>query len=241
MHIPRFFTSTPSFTSGLSAGLSAFTLALGLIGQPGAWAQTPSPSDPAAATRAAREADNPLRVIIQASKLKVRVKPDGEAADARLPEKRVAPRPAAPRGAAPAPDSATAAAPPRVRPAGSAALASPEQAAARLTEAPLAKPVTSAAVAPQPKAEPLPLAPLKLAQMVEPVLSSNLLRRLRTDVEVVMAFTVNVDGSVSDVAVRSSPMKSLDGPMVEAISQWRYEPTREARAHAVRLVLRAEP
>ncbi len=237
MHNHRFSIPTPS----LIFALSVFTLALCVVGQPGAWAQTPSVSDPAAATRAAREADSPLRVIIEASKLKVRTKPDGEAIDGRAPEKRVAPRPAASRGAAPAPNSATAAASPLARPAASAALASPELAVAKLTEAPPANPATSAAVALPPKAEPLPLVPLKLAQMVEPSLPGNVLRRLRADVEVVVGFTVNADGSVSDVAVRSSPMKLLDAPVVEAISQWRYEPIREARAHAVQLVLRAAP
>ncbi|MBC7993116.1 MAG: TonB family protein [Rhizobacter sp.] len=94
-----------------------------------------------------------------------------------------------------------------------------------------------APVVPAPKTA--PLLPLKLAQMVEPALSPTVLRRMLNDVEVVVGFTVNADGSVSNVVVRSSPMKSLDAPVIDAISQWRYEPTGESRSHAVQLVLRA--
>jgi TonB family protein len=81
--------------------------------------------------------------------------------------------------------------------------------------------------------------PLKLMQLVEPSLPSTVLRRMSNDVDVVVGFTVNADGSVSDVAIRSSPMKAMDASVIEAVSQWRYEPIREARTHAVQLVLRA--
>lgn len=208
---------------------------------PTASAQTAPPRDPDAASRAAREAVNPLRVIIEASKLKVRSKPDSESAEAAAPDKRVA-RPATPRPKAPTP---LAGAPASA--AGASTAEAVPAAPSTVPEATLAKvadPAPTALAAPPPivpSVPPavLPLLPLKLAQLVEPSLPESVMRRLNRDVAVEVGFTVNADGSVSGVAIRSSPMKALEASIVEAVGQWRYEPIREARAHAVQLVLRA--
>ncbi len=192
-----------------------------------ATSQPAAPRDPEAAARAAREANNPLRVIIEASKLK------GRATDAP-PVRPVAAKPATPAAVAAkagaAPTASVAASQPAAGPAGVVpvvARAEPELATLSLP----------APVVPAPKLAP-PL-PLKLAQMVEPSLSPTVLRRMLNDVEVVVGFTVNADGSVSNVAVRSSPLKALEAPVIDAIGQWRYEPIGEPRVHAVQLVLRA--
>lgn len=209
----------------LLATLSVLSLA--------AQAQTAAPRDPDAAARAAREASNPLRIIIEASKLKSR------ATEAPAPVKRPA-RPVAAKPATPAPVAVKAEAAPAAvvaasQPAAETAAIVP--AVARVEPAPTALSLPEPVV-PVPKLAAAPL-PLKLVQLVEPSLSSMVMRRMRSDAEVVVGFTVNADGSVSDVAVRSSPMKALDDAVVEAVSQWRYEPIGEARTHAVQLVLRA--
>ncbi len=212
-----------------------------------AQAQKAAPRDPDAAARAAREASNPLRIIIEASKLKSR------ATEAPVPEKRpVRPvRPVAAKPATLAPVAAKAETAPVAMEAASQPPAEPAAvvpALARAEPAPAPVPVPvpvpvpatlslPAPVVPAPRLAP-PL-PLKLVQLVEPSLSSMVVRRMRADAEVVVGFTVNADGTVSDVAVRSSPMKALDDAVVEAVSQWRYEPIGAARTHAVQLVLRA--
>ena len=214
-------------------------LVLCALSGPPASAQTTPPRDPVAASRVARDADNPLRMIIEASKLKLRSKPEGDGADAASAPKRAAraPKPAA---SAPVAKAKTAAPVAEASKAASVAAAGapPASTLARAADVVPTGLAVPAPILPSPKPQALPL---KLAQLVEPSLPNSLMRRLRSDVEVVVGFTVNADGSVSDVAIRSSPMKALDASIVEAVSQWRYEPIREARAHAVQLVLRANP
>jgi len=209
---------------------------------PPANAQTLKP-DSEAANRAAREADNPMRVILEASKLKVRIKPDGD--DAASPEKRVV-RPPAPRPAAPVATAKTKApaaqAPVASQPASvPAPVNPPSQTVARAAESvpmPTALAVPSPIV-PAPKPLALPPVPLKLAQLVEPEVPSSVMRRMRSDVTVVIGLTVNADGSVSDVVIKSNPMKALDAAVIDAVRQWRYNPIGEPRTHAVQLVLHA--
>ncbi len=233
-------------------------LALCTVGVPMASAQTDAPPG-VANSRAARDADNPMRMIIEASKLKVRIKADGP--EPAAADKRAAPSPkpvAAPvaKRAASAPVTAAAASQSVPSAVAAAPVATPATAAAPApgpaahvatpaapsqTLAKLAEPVSPAAALSQPAVQALPPQPLKRLQMVEPSLPSNVLRRIRSDLEVVVGFTVNADGSVADVVIRSNPMKTLDASIVEAVSQWRYQPIREARTHAVQLVLRANP
>jgi len=197
--------------------------------------------DPAAASRAARDADNPMRVILEASKLKVRIKPDVD--DTPPPEKRVvrapAPRPAAAKATASAVEApvVTAVA---SQPAPAPAPANPPaQMVAKAAES-MAMPTALTApspIVPAPKPLALPPVPLKLAQLVEPEVPSAVMRRMRSDVTVVIGLTVNADGSVSDVVIKSNPMKALDTAIIDAVRQWRYNPIGEPRTHAVQLVL----
>lgn len=207
-------------------------------------AQTLNP-DPAAASRVARDANNPMRVILEASKLKVRIKPDVD--DAPPPEKRVVRTPVSRPAAAVV---AKAAAPAVAVPAASqvaAAAAAPVAASANPHAQMMAKaaesvPMPSALAAPAPivpvpKPLALPPVPLKLAQLVEPEVPPAVMRRMRSDVNVVIGLTVNADGSVSDVVIKSNPMKALDTAIIDAVRQWRYNPIGESRTHAVQLVL----
>jgi len=78
---------------------------------------------------------------------------------------------------------------------------------------------------------------LKSVKVVEPEFTGAVIRRLRTDVEVLVDLVVQPDGSVSDVTVRNAPFKAIEEPVIQAVKQWRYEPIGEARPHVVQLVL----
>lgn len=206
-------------------------------------AQTAAAASAPVSDRASRDAHNPMRVILEAGRLKVRAKPDNDAPAAVAPRKDPAPtaakaKPAAP-AAAPAPATATAkaeAAAPSSAPEPTPAAAAPP-APAPETRTVLAAPTAAPAPAPAPAR---PVAMLKNIRLVEPELSASVLRRLRGEVEVVVGFTVNPDGSVSDVSIFSSPNKLLDSAVVDAVRQWRYEPVEQPRLHTVQLVLRGE-
>lgn len=256
-------------------------LFVGLVSLGNALAQ----DGPAAPTRAQRDADNPLRMIIEAGKIKPRAAPAEPERPRRAPE-RIQVRAVAP-AAAPAPTSpsttapeaaataatpatpataatAAAAAPAPVAPA-SPAPASPAPAVPLATaQTPPSPPVAAAtpeparaAVARQPDLPPAAVgepsvaaapaatdtsavaaAALQLAHMVEPVIPRRLRERVRGEIEVVVSFTVNSDGSVSGVAVQSSSQPLVDATVLDAVSQWRYGPIPAPRSHAVQLVLR---
>ena len=224
--------------------LSSFAVIPCLVAVPTASAQTAPPREAAAAaSRAAREADNPMRVIIEASKLKVRIKPDGDGSDSSSGEKRVvrapAPRPAAPASVTkasgvPAAETPVLASKPVPEPP-----SMPAQTVARAADSMPTALTTPPPILPAPKPSAQAPVPLKLAQLVEPSVPDSTLRRMRNDVQVMVGFTVNPDGSVSDVVIKSNPMKSLDSAILEAVGQWRYNPIGESRTHAVQLVLRA--
>ena len=192
-------------------------------------AQTPA-AEPAADSRAARDAENPLRVILEASKLKARIKPEGKAEKPEKGPQQDAPasgdRPAA-RVAAPAPAPRPA---PVTHSAGAAAETLKSVAAAPLPDASLTMP----AVAPPLPVEP---PPLKQIKFVEPQLGLWAKLRARSNADVAVVFTVNTDGSVSNIFVRSNPDKVLDPIVVDAVRQWRFEPIAAPREHSVVLTV----
>lgn len=53
--------------------------------------------------------------------------------------------------------------------------------------------------------------------------------------KVILSFTVQPDGSVVDAAVVKSSHRRLNRPALEAVSQWRFEPIRTARATQVEI------
>ena len=253
--------------------------------------------DADAALRAQRDASNPLRMIIEASKLKPRQKAaEPEVAPKAVPEKGAvrasAAKPATPpavlaaapeqtpslgvtaavaepaqpavvapveqtppaAAAEPAPQEATVG--PSVSPAPAVAVAAlttaPAQASPPAADPPppTAAPAAATQVA---LAAPSPTQPspanaqanapagrvsLQLANYVEPVLPDRVRRRLQGEAAVVVKFTVNPDGTVADVAVRSSSDRGLDAIALDAVSQWRYKPIAAAQPHAVELVFK---
>lgn len=214
-----------------------------------------------AARRVEREASNPMRMIIEAAKIKPKAKAPEAARPAEAP--RPAARPAAEASAAaaePRPTAAVAPAAPATPVAASATpVAAPQMAPAATSESPVpttvpppAGPPESAvatveatatprsdslAEAAQAAAEPEPAA-LKLASVVEPEVPRRLIGKVRGEVQVHVAFTVQADGRVADAAVRRSSHPTLDAAVLDAVRQWRYEPIAAARPHEVQLVLR---
>jgi protein TonB len=180
------------------------------------------------ATRVEREANNPLRMIIEASK----IKPKAKLAEIARPAERVAP------AAVPSPLAAASAPvelPRVVVPDGAveSAVATVEVGgeAERTAELP--------AAVPEPAPAPVtPLAPLKLADVVEPVTPRVLLGKLRGEIQVVVAFMVRADGTVVEPVIRSTSHPQMDEAVLEAVRQWRYQPIAAPRAHEVQLVLR---
>lgn len=176
--------------------------------------------------RVEREANNPLRMIIEASKIKPKAKPAEPARPAERSTPVAAPSPVAAA-------SAPAALPRVVVPEGTveSTVATVEVAgeAERTAAAPPAVPE------PPPAA---PLAPLQLADVVEPVTPRVLIGRLRGEIQVVVSFTVRADGTVVEPVVRSSSHPQMDEAVLEAVRQWRYQPIAAPRSHEVQLVLR---
>lgn len=198
---------------------------------------------PEASSRVLREASNPMRMIIEAAKIKPRPRP----ADKPAPRAAAAPAsaPAAPDEAA-EPAVAVAASP------AAPALPPPGPPESRVTTVEVDAPAGAEAPAPAPEAkvetraearvepaapqaEPVPL---QLASMVEPVTPRALQGLVRGDVRTHVAFTVQTDGSVRDAAVRTSTHPRMDAAVLAAVSQWRYQPIAAPRAHEVLVVLR---
>lgn len=213
-----------------------FVLALTAASQ--SWAQ-------AGGSRVEEEANRPMRMILEAAKIKGRAKP------AEPPPAPVKPVAAAARAAsspAPAPVAATTAttAP---QPAPVALPASAPEGPPQSTVVTVDVDAAPRAVVPEvspasvPRAEPeaVPienLPPLKLLNVVEPVTPRALLGKLRGEIRVDVAFTVAADGSVTEPAVRSSSHPQMNAAVLEAVGQWRYQPIASPREHAVQVVLR---
>ncbi len=181
--------------------------------------------------RVEREANNPLRMIIEASKIKPKAKP----AEAVRPLDRPA--------SVAVPSAAVAASAPADLPRVAVPAGTVESTVATVevgVEAERAVDPSPAAPNPSP-ASAVPAtapAPLQLADMVEPVTPRMLLGKLRGEVQVVVSFTVRADGSVVEPVVRSSSHPQMDDAVLEAVRQWRYRPIDAPRAHEVQLVLR---
>lgn len=183
------------------------------------------------ATRVEREANNPLRMIIEASKIKPKAKP---AEPARPPE-RTAPAVApSARAAASAPAPLTRVVVPSDKVESTVATVEVDGPAERtIAPSPSLPPPTAAE--PSPAA---PLAPLQLADVVEPSLPRSLIGKLRGEILVVVGFTVRADGTVAEPVIRSTSHPQMDEAVLEAVKQWRYQPITAPRAHEVQLVLR---
>jgi TonB family protein len=205
--------------------------------------------------RVQRDADNPLRMILEAGKLKPRAKADDSDA---APKAGAEARPAGPKAApppqigtlsdvlvpslAPLPEGLPAAAetvtyvPPAPYDADNYFGVAPPIAGG----APSAARPPTAVLPPGAAPARASRATLQLVDYVAPAIDERTRRRLRVDGEVVLAFTVNPDGSVSDLAVRSASDRALEPAAIDAVSKWRYQPIASAQAHGVQLVFKRD-
>lgn len=188
-------------------------------------------------SRVEDEASRPMRMILEAAKIKSRAR-----AVEAPPAKPAAVVPRAP--SEPAPVAAAPSTPAPTTPPAPGALPQSAVATVEAAAAPRAA-MADPAPAPVPRPGPLPaeppsepLQPLQLVNLVEPVTPRALLGKLRGEIRVDVAFTVAADGAVSDATVRSSSHPQMNAAVLEAVSQWRYEPIGSPREHAVQVVLR---
>jgi hypothetical protein len=202
------------------------------------WAQSDKKPDAAEAAaameRAQRLAANPMRIILQASKIKRKGGGEGEPAEA-------AAEPATRTDAAIASRAVPA-------PRGLVASTAIVLTAGPLLAAPTSAPVAAlqdegpaAAMTPMPAAlaplaEVTPLITPKLAQMVEPVIPARLREQVGTGYEVLADLTIQADGSVSEVALLPPTPRLLQRQVQAALQQWRFEPLPATRVHRVQLV-----
>ena len=172
------------------------------------------------AARVQREAENPMRWIVEAGRLKSRAKPAEAAASAA----RVAADKPLLRSAASKPAIPTALAVPL-----GTAPVEPDPAAIALAE----NETPPAAVAP------VRLETLERIEGEDPALPDAIKRQLQADGEVLLDFTVQPDGSVAELEVLSSSDNRLEPIVLEAVRGWRYKPIALARRQRVQIAFSA--
>lgn len=208
-------------------------------------ARAPTSEQQAAMERAQRMAANPLKVILQASKIRRRnAEPEPEPVDPaslrRTAVRSEAPAPAVAAAApvpapAPVPTPVSAVVVSKVMGDLPDAATTPSQA---LDAASLAAsgPVIAKAVAPAA----LPLPPLvvqpTLASMVEPEIPMRLLAEANRVNEVAAELSLRADGSVAEVKLLPPVPRSWVPFIVSALERWRFQPLPSARVHRVQLV-----
>ena len=181
--------------------------------------------------RAQRQADNVMRWIKVHSD-----KPRATAAAAAKPNEpapqAAAKAPAPAPAPAPAKPIALAAAAPTAEP-NKAVVTAPPEPAAPVVAPPVAPPVVPPAVLAKAPEPPAPVeeedeTPLKALTQTQPVIPRNVLASLTTG-KVMVKFTVEANGSVSNAEVLNSSSRQLNKPTLAAISSWRFEPIKTPR------------
>jgi len=184
---------------------------------------------PPPAERIVRQADSPVRWIVEAGKLKSRAKAAEAPAPTRVATSKPAVKAAAARPAerpvAAAPASPAAPAPP--------AVATPQAVVAVAVAKPASAPVEPP-VAEQPAAPPVEL---ELLEAVEPVLPDDIDAALETDAVLNLAILVLTDGSVGEVTALTSTHPAVDEYAIAAVQQWRFKPVSQPLVHHVELVV----
>ena len=192
-------------------------------------------SAPAAGSmeRAQRQADNVMRWIkVQSDKPRATAAAPAKPAEPTAPAPAVARAPAKPIAVAvvvPATSAAEPAKPVVAEP--------PEPAAPVVAPPPVIPPVApTVALAkvpePPPPVEEEDETPLKALAQAQPVIPRNVLASL-TAGKVMVKFTVEANGSVSNAEVLTSSSRQLNKPTLAAISSWRFEPIKTPRVAQV--------
>ena len=197
----------------------------------------------AAMERAKRQAANPLRVILEASKVRRKVTADVETATAPTPAVAVA---NTNLGAAVS-TSPTALVPPVPVFRTLAATGGAGSVEGRLSApvGPVAVLQASDRVSPQVTTMPVLATPAptlsdngnpRLLEMVEPAIPQRVLDEIGRMVEVVADLTIRADGTVAAVNVLQPAPRQMIRYVVEAIEQWRFAVLPAERVHRVQLV-----
>ncbi len=206
-----------------------------------------------------RQALSPYRFILNVGAAKPVAKPAAAAVPAPAPTappavaaqpRHAAPSPApvvAKAVAAPAPEPAKPAAPavaaapaPTPAPAPTVATTTAPSAAPAVAPTPVlvaaAAPTAAAPKSPAPLPPPATVVRKELVPLQQdpPVLGNALLAEIPHGL-VKVRFDVNPDGSTSSVQVASSSHRKLNGPVVAAVSKWRFQPIDAARAVEIEL------
>ena len=199
------------------------------------FAQSPSPTATAAEAsameRSQRQSDNVYRWIKlhaeplrKAEPARVRPKPESTGAVARKPD-----------------TSQPEAAAPQARPEALAGVDKPvtsAQAEALLEATPTGASVAASATASAPLAPAATVSEVEVALRAIAQPQPEFPRELRSTVtqgKVLLAFTVQPDGSVSEPTVLNTTNRRLSKPALEAVAQWRFEPIRIARIAQVEI------
>ena len=228
------------------------------------WAQTAKPTSAEAAAEAAaameraqRLAANPMRVILQAGKIRRRVnepEPAADAVDAANLRRAAAAVAAAGTTTTVAATTGTATAavvtrttPVEAVPAVTTALvlqasqlsgpAANWVAGLESTGAPLVLPVAMPKMAPtQTLLAALPVTQPKLVLTVEPEIPTRFLQDTGRVSEVQADLSLRADGTVADVQLIAPYPRSWRSYIVAALEKWRFEPLASARTHRIQLV-----
>jgi TonB family protein len=174
-----------------------------------------------------RQARSPYKVIIESDL--VRTKPAARKVEQTPKTVANNPTTSAPAAAA-KPASASTAFGPASAVSVSPAVAATQQPAAA-EPAPEASRVETAGLA-VPSA-PRELTPLILVNRVEPAVSTDLIDSRLNTARVVLAFTVNTSGEVSNLSVVSTTDTRLNRSVLRAVQAWRYAQIPEPREHMV--------
>lgn len=216
-----------------------------------------NPSSRSPNERAQREAENPLRIIIEASKLPRKSAIEKPAvvaplpASARKPEMAPASRFDGAKGGIP-----SAAARPAVPPdaPGASQINSPGDARTDVqgvggaepppAERPIdpggAAATVQQAESPLVRKEPLARTEIRLLHMVEPEVPEHLWQRLGKGAEVKLRLQIEADGQVSDVQLDSPIAEGVDPLVKSAVMRWRFSELPRPTQAAITLVFRRE-
>jgi Meckel syndrome type 1 protein len=226
----------------LTAALVVLLLHAGLGGSArAADAKVDAKADPEAAAamdRAKRQAASPLRVILEASKVRRKVGSETDLAPAAISVDAAATRRVAARVPAAPAELPTAMRTLSLAPAAARASTEGGKAMAVSEPAPASEALSVLTASTAPVAA-LPDASLrpKLVDMVEPVIPQRLLDDIGRSVEVTVDVTIRADGSVAGVAVMQPAPRTLVRYIVAAVERWRFEPLPGERVHRVQLVI----
>lgn len=235
-------------------------LMLVLYGAAGAQSTASGSAEVTGLERAQRQAASPMRLILEASRVKRRDAANAGDAGEGTVQPRSASRSASsgppaldamPTRAAPAPSGTSTSTSnggvgvhaivvlPTDLPTVAASDAAALQAVAPLVAGPSARAVLvlPELAAPAPRATPGGPAP-QLVSRVEPLVPEIVLETMRSS-EVQVQMLIRADGSVTDVALLPPAPRALLGYVANALERWKYEPLPADRPHQVTLVLHA--